>query len=215
MSTPALTINPKLVVFDLFGTLICPGIYRHPFRKLLIWARNNGRQPKSSDARTIMTTPGSVSDIAYSLGIAAPRPLIEEISNDIAYEIEHTSLYSDVVPTLQKLVAMKVDIALCSNLAAPYTGAIARHLTNFSFDLSLSCEVGAVKPEFKIYEHVIGLTSVSRDEVLFVGDTVGADYTGPIEFGFSALHLNRNSPTASGSIQNLTEISYLIQKLCE
>ena len=203
------------MVFDLFGTLICPGIYRHPFRKLLIWARNNGRRPTSSDARTIMTTPGSIDDIASALGITVPQSLIEEISNDIVKEVECTSLYNDVESTLENIKALGIDLALCSNLATPYSAVIDRHLANFSFDLSLSCEVGAVKPEFKIYDHVISLTSASRDEVLFVGDTVDADYTGPIEFGFSALHLNRTSPTAGGSIKNLTEISYLINKTCE
>ena len=41
------------VTFDLFGTLIKFGVQHHPFRQLLKWARENGRQVLPDDARTV------------------------------------------------------------------------------------------------------------------------------------------------------------------
>ncbi len=47
--------SPRLVVFDLYGTLVKFGVACHPFRKVLKWAHANGRKPLDSDARYLMT----------------------------------------------------------------------------------------------------------------------------------------------------------------
>lgn len=67
----------KLVVFDLFGTLVEYGVMHHPLRQLLMWARDNGRRPKPDDARRLMTVDGKLPDLVAMLGISAPDWLLE------------------------------------------------------------------------------------------------------------------------------------------
>lgn len=67
----------RLVVFDLFSTLVEYGVMHNPFRQLLMWARDNGRRPKPVDARRLMTVDGKLPDLVVMLGTCAPDWLLE------------------------------------------------------------------------------------------------------------------------------------------
>lgn len=122
--------NISHVTFDLFGTLIKFGVQHHPFRQLLKWARENGRQVLPNDARTIMTINGDVQAIAQALGIQPPADLLHHINEQIEAELSSLSLFDDVIPTLNALQSRGIKIAICSNLAQPYGAVIDRLLAN-------------------------------------------------------------------------------------
>lgn len=86
--TSALNANVELVIFDLFGTLIQSGVMHHPFRQLLKWAKENGRQPKADDARRLMTLNADIPELAAALGICAPDVLIEQLKKDVREELK-------------------------------------------------------------------------------------------------------------------------------
>jgi FMN phosphatase YigB (HAD superfamily) len=119
------------VTFDLFGTLIKFGVQHHPFRQLLKWARDNGRQVLADDARTIMTINGGLDAISHGLGINPSRELVQKIETQIKDELSSLSLFDDVIPTLKVLRSRGIKIGLCSNLAQPYGAVIGRLLTDF------------------------------------------------------------------------------------
>lgn len=198
--------QPGLVVFDLFGTLIRYGVMHHPFRQLLKWAKDNGRKPKSDDARTLMTIYGDVPELADALGIHAPDSLIKQVQSHIQEELESLTLFDDVIPTLSALQSRNIPFAICSNLARPYGEAIDLLLGEYSFIRSLSYEVGFIKPEPGIYQAVVGQALVPPEKCLFVGDTLLADYDGPRQFGMGARHLVRGSPSSSHVINSLADI---------
>lgn len=77
----------KLVIFDLFGTLIKYKVMHHPFRTLLKWAKSNGRKVRVDDARYLMTKNLDTSDLARSMGINAPSDLLNQISLEIEQEL--------------------------------------------------------------------------------------------------------------------------------
>ena len=54
-----------------------------------------------------------------------------------------------------------------------------------------SYEVGAIKPDPRIYQHLIDQLGCTAEEVLFIGDTPLADIQGPSNFGMSARLINR------------------------
>jgi phosphoglycolate phosphatase-like HAD superfamily hydrolase len=118
--------NPpvKLVIFDLFGTLVRYGVMHHPFRKLLKWARDNGREVRPDDARYLMTNDLELKELAQSMGIFPPIELLNQISEEISQELDSLGLFEDVFPTLNKLHEKGIPIAVCSNLAHPYGRAI-------------------------------------------------------------------------------------------
>ncbi len=200
----------NIVILDLFGTLIKFGVQHHPFRQLLKWARENGRQVLPDDARTIMTINGGVDAISHRLGINPPRELVQKIEAQIEDELSSLSLFDDVVSTLNALQSRGIKIGLCSNLAQPYGAVIDKLLSGVDLERFLSYELGAIKPEAQIYDSILSRYSCEPDECLFIGDTFEADYAGPIAVGMKALHLARSVATQAHQISSMIDmLAYL------
>lgn len=200
----------KLVVFDLFGTLVEYGVMHHPFRQLLMWARDNGRRPKPDDARRLMTVNGELPELIAALGIAAPEWLLEKTQLQIQEELASLTLYDDVEPTLSALKANEVPFAICSNLASPYGRVLERLLEEYKFMRCMSYEVGFIKPEPEIYRTIADIAQVNPGDCLFVGDTLLADYEGPRQYGMRACHLMRDLPSYGDRISSLKDVLTII-----
>jgi HAD superfamily hydrolase (TIGR01549 family) len=194
------------LAFDLFGTLIKFGVQHHPFRQLLKWARENGRQVRPDDARTVMTINGGIEAISYALGVSPPNELVRNLERQIDDELSSLTLFDDVIPTLKQLLARGIDVGICSNLAQPYGAVIDRLLADFDLKQFLSYELGAIKPEVQIYESILKRFDCQVEQCLFIGDTFEADYAGPIAMGMKALHLNRNGATQAYQINSLADV---------
>lgn len=181
----------ELIVFDLFGTLIRLGIKRHPYRKILTWAKVNGRRPRSNDARLLMTIDRPPEAIFKQLEISPPPELLAQFHADVAEELDSLTLFEDVEVILNGLVQAGVQISVCSNLAQPYGAAVDRLLSQFDLIRCLSYQVGCIKPENGIYNWLVHEIGASKEATVFVGDNLVADYEGPTAFGFKAFHLVR------------------------
>lgn len=84
-----------------------------------------------------------------------------------------------------------LKLALCSNLADPYAAPILAQL-----GLPLDCyawsfQVGAIKPDPRIYAYVLRQLGCTAEEVLFVGDSVEADLAGPASIGMRVQLIQR------------------------
>lgn len=198
--------NISCVTFDLFGTLIKFGVQRHPFRQLLKWARENGRQVRPDDARTVMTINGGIEAISYGLGVSPPNELVRNLERQLDDELSSLTLFDDVIPTLKQLLAGGIDIGICSNLAQPYSAVIDNLLAGFDLKKFLSYELGAIKPEVQVYESILSHFNCAAEQCLFIGDTLEADYAGPIAVGMKALHLNRSGAIQSYQISSLIDV---------
>lgn len=207
-------MTPTLVVFDLYGTLICLGVRRHPFRTVLQWARAEGRQPQADDARRLMTTNYDGETLLAELGIYLPPQRLGQLHRDLQVELDSLTLYDDVVPTLNALLRQGVELAICSNLAKPYGAVIDRLLSEFSFARHLSYALGAIKPEKAIYDAILSTHHINPAQILFVGDTLLADYEGPVKYGFQARHLVRDHPRTDSQITELTDVLPLCRIDC-
>lgn len=62
-----------------------------------------------------------------------------------------------------------------------------------------SYEVAAIKPEPKIYQSLIDQLGCQASDVLFIGDTALADFTGPT---MSARLINRNNDQTLAEVLN-------------
>lgn len=179
-----------VVAFDVFGTLVHIGDKRAPYKKLLQWMKEQGRSPQPADAAVIMSQPLSFEDVAARFGMTLPDDLLAALYSDLAAELQSISLYPDTLSTLNQLSQTGVKIALCSNLAVPYGRAVYPMLPRLDAYV-WSYEVGAIKPDPPIYQHLIDQLGCTADEVLFIGDTPLADVQGPSNFGMSARLINR------------------------
>lgn len=191
---------PELVIFDLYGTLIRFGVQNHPYRKVMQWARQQGRPPRPEDARTIMTLSGGVANVFSRMGIDIPDHMLRQLNSEIEQEIESLTLFDDVISALSRLDSYGISMAICSNLAQPYGIVVDKLLSDFHFIKCLSYEVGYVKPEREMYEWIVSRSGVAPSQSMFVGDTLHADYEGPKEFGFRARHLVREGPQLKNEV---------------
>jgi HAD superfamily hydrolase (TIGR01549 family) len=202
--------SPALIVFDLYGTLVQFGIMHHPFRKVLLWAREQGRSPQPDDARRLMTADKDCAELLATLGIFPPANMLAQLHQEIQEELASLTLFDDALPTLDELANQGIPLAICSNLAKPYGAVIDKLLPQFNFARHLSYELGAIKPDREIYESIVAGTGLAPGQILFIGDTSLADYEGPTQFGFQAKHLVRGQTSGSNTIASLTEVLQML-----
>ena len=135
------------------------------------------------------------------LRVNVPDQLLQELERDLDEELRSIILYEDTLSTLEELKKLGVRLALCSNLAMPY-GKIVSSLLPPLDAYAWSYEVGAIKPEPKIYQSLIEQLGCQTSEVLFIGDTALADFTGPTAFGMSARLINRQNGQTLAEVLN-------------
>ena len=165
------------------------------------WLKENGRQPKPDDAKFIMSQNLSFTELIKLLGINIPEQLLQELEHDLDEELLSIVLYEDTLSTLEELKKLGFRLALCSNLAMPYGKVVSSFLPSFDA-YAWSYEVGAIKPESQIYQHLIDKLQCHAKDILFIGDTLLADYSGPNEFGMSARLIDRKNGQKLADVLN-------------
>lgn len=181
----------KAVTFDAFGTLVHIGERRSPFRSLTRWGRENGHAPQPDDAERIMSSPLDLRSAAALLGLAPPDELLKRWEADLKDELATIQLYPDSQKAIQRLHQDGYLVAMCSNLAGPY-GTPVRAILPMLDAYAMSYDAGAIKPQPRIYQHLVDQLGCAAGEVLFIGDTPAADVDGPRAFGMQACLLNRS-----------------------
>jgi len=161
------------------------------------WLKENGRQPKPDDAKFIMSHNLNLAELTKRLAVNIPDQFLQELKHDLDEELRSIRLYEDTLSTLEELH----KLALCSNLAMPY-GEIVSSLLPPLDAYAWSYEVGAIKPESQIYQYLIDQLECRAKDVLFIGDTPLADYSGPNEFGMSARLIDRKNGQKLADVLN-------------
>lgn len=94
------------------------------------WLRDNGRKPNMQDARIIMSHAVTIEKLALHFGHVIPIQLLDEINDDLQFELNTIEFYKDTISTLQNLKNKGFKIALCCNLAMPYGDKLKTLLAN-------------------------------------------------------------------------------------
>lgn len=205
----------KAVIFDAFGTLVDITDKRAPYRKALAHIGKGLSLDRSTLGARIMSSPVHLRELSQFLeSTALVKPeMLQEWEADLAAEIASIQPFDDAYPTLQALRNMGIKTALCSNLALPYGPPLRRE---FQLDIDhygMSYEIGAIKPNKRIYQHVLEVLDVKPHEALMAGDTVDADHTGPRQLGIHGYHLARKRPSpVEESVQSLIDILNIIER---
>ena len=183
-------ITRPVVVFDAFGTVVQFGERLSPYRKLMTWMRENGRQPQPDDAARVMNRPLGLAGVASAFGVSPPLALLAQWELDLHTEINTIKMFPDTLPALMLLRSKGYRIGLCSNLAAPYGAPVKAMLPSLDA-YAWSYEAGAIKPEPAIYQYLLGQLGCAAGDILFIGDTPSADRDGPLAFGMAARLIDR------------------------
>lgn len=70
-----------------------------------------------------------------------------------------------------------------------------------------SYELGAIKPEVEIYQHVLDQLDCGAEKVAMIGDTLEADVLGPAKLGMAGFHLVRYGTPGPQQFTGLREFA--------
>ena len=108
--------------------------------------------------------------------------------------------YDEVPGVLAQLRANGLKLVVCSNWDWDLAEAIEESGLTDAVDLLVSSAwVGVRKSNPRIYSHTLAKAGLEPEDVLFVGDTWGADVEGPLAAGMTPMYLRRDGhwPDAS------------------
>lgn len=133
----------------------------------------------------------------------------------LASERDGVQKYPETDRVLAELRRRGIRVGLVSNLwPFPVAHIFDTHGLRQCFEhLLFSFEVGARKPDRRIYEAAYGKFGVTPGECLFVGDSLKNDVLGPQAAGMSAVLINRSGVPTVGLPSGAREIASLDELL--
>lgn len=118
------------------------------------YLKSQGRNYMPDDAISIMSVPFDFEELSKFWGYSLSDEILNELEIDLSFDLQNLVLYEDTLQTIARLTTAGFKIAVCSNLAKPYGDQVLSMLP--SLDAYIwSYEVGAIKPNPKIYEVVL------------------------------------------------------------
>ncbi len=121
--------------------------------------------------------------------------------------------YADVVPALSELRERGVTLVIASNWDCSLPDCLGpAGITELVDGVVTSAEVGAPKPDTRVFERALAIAGVAASEALHVGDTVDNDVEGAAAAGVRAVLLQRAGEPPAGveAVRSLRELPALL-----
>jgi HAD superfamily hydrolase (TIGR01549 family) len=211
------------VIFDIHSTLVDQGNADQWLDAALVVEPH----PLSPDARAQLvafldriwegariTDPESTRDLSFAAHsrvfheLIAAGPGVDRALANALYDVMLDSwhAYDDTIPTLQALHEAGVGVCLLSNAGVPIRTVLDRDgITPWVDAVVLSYEVGAVKPDHRIFLAALEALDLPATSVLMVGDNANDD-GGGASLGIRTLIL----PRTNGPIHGLEAVTALV-----
>lgn len=125
--------------------------------------------------------------------------------------LDEVHAYPDVPPVIKALSRRGYRLVTASNLVAPFGRALERELGAWMDGFALSYEVGALKPDRRMFEAATRHLDMSADQILVVGDSVTDDIEGAHALGMASIQVDR-SGKAANAIASLEPLLSLLSK---
>lgn len=191
----------RALLFDFYDTLayVDPTVVRAGRRHLAALA---GVDPEllaalwteTRDRRMLGTLATLEEQLAFMLArlhVPAPGDLLARLAAvERATWLAAVHLYPDARSALESLRGRGFRLGLLSNCSCQ-AGEVVRHLglDRLFDDLTLSCEVGLMKPDPAIYRLALGRLAVEPGEVLFVADGAFGELDAARALGIRAVRI--------------------------
>jgi len=200
----------KVIVFDLYNTLMFIKNSKHFFVKLYKASTNGFNMNLHKYLNVLMTT--DLQEVILKLPLEFKQLYIENI-DVLAEELSSVTVYDDVFKELRCLSEI-YRICLISNLASPYKEPVfTTKLNEFLEEMIFSCDFGFMKPNSVIFREIENRCNVQSNEILMVGDSFKSDILGAKKAGWHSLRLNRNNSfVLENDIQNLKDLKQMLSK---
>jgi putative hydrolase of the HAD superfamily len=150
------------------------------------------------------------------VGLADPAPdLVAELAEtETAGWASAVTLYPEAVPTLAALRERGFLLGLISNCSSQAGAVLDRIGLAERFDaITLSCAVGAMKPDPAIYEHACRALGVGAAESMFVADGAFTELDAAKALGMIAVKIEQAHQ--SGDYGTSTRFDHRVERLTE
>lgn len=206
MAPPPPPWSPRLVIFDVFNTLVrpapeCESTFADGLRTL-------GVEPEDDLLRLLQSSSEGVDHSHVSTSRHDYVSWAEDILRDVAAGGIEQDAWPFVIPALEQLhqapmrpmsgvVDLLVELrshgvvtAVCSNWSWDLVDDLAAAGIGSMIDIvATSARVGCRKPHAAIYESILREAGVEAGDAVYVGDSPTADVEGPQRVGIPAVHL--------------------------
>jgi putative hydrolase of the HAD superfamily len=199
--------NIKLIVFDLYDTLIHRSDRENPFNYLKSKLKDNSLLYTMTEA--CLTT----DDFDF---LRRPELLFTKDFDKEYYEklveadVKEVKLFDETIEVLSALNDKKISMSCASNLSTSYIEPYCDFGLESYLDFPIfSCEIGVRKPSLTIYKRILEIfEDLSLDEILFIGDSMSSDYLIPKKLGMNAILIDREGKHkgVKDSIRSLKEL---------
>ena len=161
-----------------------------------------------------VSDPDSTRDLSFEAHsrvfheLIAQGPAVDRTLANALYDVmlDTWHAYDDTVPTLVALREMGMRVCLLSNAGVPIRTVLDREgVTPWVDATVLSYEVGAVKPDRRIFEAALAALDLPASRVVMVGDNANDD-GGGAHLGLRTLIL----PRTSGRVHGLDAVTALV-----
>lgn len=140
-----------------------------------------------------------------------PAAFFPAVYNRFA-EADTWRIYDDVFPALDALTRRGLKLGVISNWDERLRPLLARlGLAQYFSSLVISCEVGATKPDPRLFHQAATELAVARHELLHVGDNHTTDVLGAESIGAIARQVVRNRKALeTQQIRSLLDLDTLV-----
>ena len=176
------------VCFDAFGTVVEITDKRGPYARLF---RALPRDARMDLKHRLMREPLDLGAWCKQVSAEVSEDMLAGVFADIEAEVDSIRLYHGVAELWQNLRQRGLKIGVCSNLAKSYGVKLLQVLPDKPDIVVFSYEVGLQKPEQEIYRRVSQKMTLPAGRILFVGDSVRNDVSGPKAVGMKAVLVDR------------------------
>lgn len=124
-----------------------------------------------------------------------------------------SGIFEDGAERLLSEIAGKYELGIVSNgIGEAQRGRLRAGRIDDRFgSVVVSDEAGVRKPDARIFERALRELGVSREETLFIGDSLQDDYHGAIQAGLDFCYYNRNGSALPAGVEPKYAVKHLLQ----
>lgn len=201
----------QAVFFDLYGTLIHLTQETKPYRRL--FTEIGLTTPEEFQRARKIALTEDFENLAQLVRRITPEANahMQGYEQEVASEVASARTYPETRQVLEELKRRNIKLALISNLASPYKEPLfALQLDTFFDAVIFSCEVGASKPDPRVYEKALQILKIEPSHALMVGDKIHCDVEPPKARGTDALLVDRDN-NYSGPHQKINTLEGVLE----
>ena len=208
----------KYLLFDFDDTLGNRDVYTYhnysDYIEMLATDRSELEKEAMKQDCMLYDMRGNISKAFVLEKVAAKYQLAADTAAFLRYWEENAGVYAETFSEVREILSeLQKDYHLVCVTNGPQKTQMAKLTTSGIADLFYlivtSGEIGAHKPDKKIFEYVLQKINAKVEECVFIGDTFSTDILGALRIGMSAIWICDKKRPCAYPIQRIEHIREL------